>query len=209
VYPTLDPLPGAITNPEDPLIGRRLPIYCTISDGRHTFSGNYSNIQTFFPTPASILAVYGQEAQGASTSTAVISMQPAPFFRSAGVGGEWARYLALYCGHGVEPCCGEIIDGKTFVNVYFSCDATTGAWVMQWNTAMVCYRWALGLCGVSQEYDYKVFSQYNDSGSITIPAASNGLPEPGTHSLASASPTGVPCEPGEYIRNASITISHS
>jgi hypothetical protein len=208
VFPTLAPLPGAITSIDDPMIGRRLPIYCTLTDGRHSYSGNYTNIQTFFPDAASLLAVYGSEAQTSFTEAPALGTSGSNY--GVSVEGMWKKYLAtpftLFPPF-ASPCCGDLTDGNAYVLAQLICNKQTGQWAMSWSTGMTCFRWTRDPFYGTYSYQTNITLLYSDSGTILIPAASNGLPEEGTHSLASGAGYGTPCE--NYILNASITISHS
>jgi len=204
VYPTLEPLPGAITSGDNPMIGRRLPIACTLSDGKHTFSGNYYNIQT--PDYASLLAFYGSEASGSLASDPPYSCGRPCAYQVQGV---WLRYLRTpftLSGPFAGPCCGDVVDGNTFVNGYFSCKAD-GSWLLDWSVAMWCYAWTRDSFYGTYSYVIDNSHLYSDGGSIVIPAAENGLPTAGTHSLSSGNGSGTPCQ--GYILGASISISHT
>ncbi|NDC56586.1 MAG: hypothetical protein EBZ69_07235 [Alphaproteobacteria bacterium] len=206
VFPTLAPLPGATTG--------RLPVYCTISDGARTFSGNYLPAYPFDGGNLSALDAYGNEYQGASTN------EPAGFF----VGGiekffvrsQWERYLdypalsQLPFGTKQPKCCGDSPDNVAKVQCSLFCDGKSGSWTLEWYVELVCRLWGTAIEG-NQTYLKPGSLYFGANGSISISAASNGLPQAGTYrffdNTANYLTNNTPCR--GYITDASLTISHS
>jgi hypothetical protein len=214
VFPTLAPLSGATTSNEYPLVGRRLPVSCTISDGARTFSGNYVPTYPGGGGVQAILAAYGNEYQGASTN------EPA----GDAVGGivkfcvtsDWLRYLdypapsQLPFGTQQPKCCGDSPDNTARVVCCLFCNEQSGSWTLEWSVELQCRLWGAAIGG-NQTYLRPSSLYFGANGSISISAASNGLPQAGTYRFfdgtANYLNNTTPCR--SYITDASLTIAHS